>query len=123
MKYYFLLRKKYDKFPEIISSTKHKKKIIHLILHYMEKNQITMLVKQQDFDALTLGEGKVLVEQSPQEYFLYEIVNTGIIRSYYEFSKIDRLNVVEFDFIEDQEDLTDDITATMSELLKRYKEK
>jgi hypothetical protein len=123
MKTYFLLRKKYNEFPNIISSTKNKNKVIHMVLHYMEKEGIQMLVKKHDFDPLTLGEGKVLVEQSAQEYFLYEIVNTGYIRDYMEFSKIDRVNVIEFDMLNDEEDLTDDITATMKELLVRYNEK
>lgn len=122
MKYYFLLRKKYDKYPEIISSTKHKNKIIHMVLHYMEKEDIQSLVKKEDFKPYELKDGLVLVEDTPHEYLLYEVKNTGYVFNYYEWSKIDRLNVIEFDLLDDTND-DDTITSTMKELLVRYKEK
>lgn len=116
---YFLLQKKYDEYPSILYSVKDKGKIIHMILKYLEDNDIRAIIPTQDFEPLTLGVGKYLVEENKNEYIEYEVIDTGIIRSYMEFSKINRLNVVNYEVREEVDD-TDDVSATMKELLVRY---
>lgn len=122
MKYFFLLRKKYNKFPEILYSCKDARDRYKMILKFVEENKIVSVCESKEFKVHEAGVGLHLVKTGDNEWVSKEIVNTGYLFDYYEFSKIDRINIVEFDVVNNVDDL-DDMSIAMKELVLKIKKK
>ena len=119
MKYFLLLEKKYDEFPTVQYSVAERANSFHMIIKYIEDNNIKTVLDMVDFKPHVLGVGSYLVRVAKDEYIVYDVANTGIIRDYFEFCKINRVNIVEFDITDKISDI-DDVSILMKELkLKR----
>lgn len=121
MKYYFLIeRDEITKQSKVLLSVKEKKNILKMVLKYMENMKIKTLVKKEDFKLPHIAEGEYAVEQSPLEYSVYSVVNTGILFDYFEFTVLNTLKVQMFDVTDDISD-SDDVSTVMNELTVRSK--
>jgi hypothetical protein len=94
-----------------------------MILKFCEENKIVSVSESpSEFKPHEVGEGIHLVKTGDNEWVSKEIVNTGYLFDYWQLSKIDRINIVEFDVVNNVDDL-DDKSITMKELKLKIKKK
>lgn len=123
MKYFFLLRKKYNEFPEILYSCKDARDRYKMILKFVEENKIKSVCDSpSEFKPHEAGEGLHLVKTGDDEWVSKENVNTGYLFDYWQLSKIDRINIVGFEVVDDVNDL-DGKSIIMKELVLKTKKK
>ena len=122
MKYFFLVKKSYDKFPEILYSCKDPRDKYTLILKYVDEHKIKSVCEKTEFKPHEVGEGVHLVRVGDDEFVSKEVANTGYLFDYWTMSKIDRINILEFD-VQDSVSDADKLTNTMKELVLKIKKK
>lgn len=121
---FFLLEKKFNEFPTILYSCKGYADKYSLILKYFEDKKIKEIVENKNFKPFQSGAGLYLVrdDKNINEYIVYEVVNTGYVRDYYEFVKTDRVCIVEFEPTDRVSD-DDTVSTVMKELVIKTKKK
>ena len=121
--HYFLIRKKYDKFPEVLYSCRDSRDRYKMILKYCDEHKIKSVCDSPtEFKPHEAREGLHLIKINNDEYVSKEVVNTGIVFDYWAMSKIDRINIVGFEVVDDVNDL-DDMSVAMKELKMKIKKK
>ena len=118
MKVFVLILKEYDQFPTVIGSTKTNP--FKMVLDYFVKNNITKILKSEEFDPLKLADGKYLVsvKDSKTDFIEWEVKNIGYIFDSIATTKINRLCIREVNLLDKEND--DVMSSVMSELTARY---
>jgi hypothetical protein len=109
-------------YTEILYSCKDPRDKYTLILKYVEEHKIKSVCEKTEFKPHEVGEGIHLVRVGNDEFVSKQVVNTGYIFDYWQLSKIDRINILEFD-VQDSVSDADKLTNTMKELVLKIKKK
>jgi hypothetical protein len=89
-----------------------------MLLDYYTKREITKILKPSEFNPIALADGRYIVNilNSKTEFIEYEIINTGWVRDYKEWNKINKLNIVEVELSKTDRD---DKSIVMTELTSK----
>ena len=122
MKFYGLILKEYNKYPKVLYTCKEQKDAVKLVLKYYIDNGLAGIIKHKEFKPNELGAGRWLVADNKDntEYLEYQVVNSGWVRDYFEFWKVNRLNIVEIDISNQPPEIKEDDLSPIKKLEREF---